>query len=346
MRSLLPTLPALALSAVLALPTALPLSAEPVDLGLYAAKIVPEQVAVVNLPERGTVTDRAADDSHLKKGDVIAILNKEETAQEEEELELSIRRERLNNRDEIRKLEQQRKRIRFYLDLSKEERKYATDLVDETREEPTEEGLRDVNDRIDLLKRELESLERRKRSEFSRKHDQLTLRMPFDGRLQYNVSLPEDPAAPYEHTGTNVQNFATVCDDSAFYVTVSISNAELSTLKDEAFSAELSLPEGRSITAPFSHRRVERSPSGTDMLVYYFRLPEDFYDEAFRMLGSNARARLIYEAGDGALRLSKTALSTLPEAETCSSWEELIERVRPDWCILLITEREIILRKR
>ena len=341
MRSLLPTLLSFALPAVV-----LPLAAEPVDLGQYAAKIVPEQVAVINLPERGTVTDRAADDSHLKKGDVIAILNKEETAQEEEELELGIRRERLNTRDEIRKLEQQRKRIRFYLDLSKEERKYATDLLDETNEEPTEEGLRDVNDRIDLLKRELESLERRKRSEFSRKHDQLTLRMPFDGRLQYNVSLPEDPAAPYEHTGTNVQSFATVCDDSAFYITVSINSAELSTLKDEAFSAELRLPEGRSISAPFSHRRVERSNSGADMLVYYFRLPEDFHDEAFRMLGSNARAHLFYEAGDGALRLSKTELSTLPEAETCSSWEELIERVRPDCTILLITEREVILRKR
>ncbi len=228
MRSLLPTFLSFALPAAV-----LPLAAEPVDLGQYAAKIVPEQVAVINLPERGTVTDRAADDSHLKKGDVIAILNKEETAQEEEELELGIRRERLNNRDEIRKLEQQRKRIRFYLDLSKEERKYATDLVDETGEEPTEEGLRDVNDRIDLLKRELESLERRKRSEFSRKHDQLTLRMPFDGRLQYNVSLPEDPAAPYEHTGTNVQSFATVCDDSAFYITVSINSAELSPPTDQ-----------------------------------------------------------------------------------------------------------------
>ncbi len=82
------------------------------------------------------------------------------------------------------------------------------------------------------------------------------------------------------------------------------------------------------------------------MLVYSFRLPEDPPVESFRMLASNARARLISAAGDGALRLSKTELSTLPEAETCSSWEELIERVRPDCTILLITEREVILRKR
>lgn len=333
-------------AAVLLAAVAFPLAADEVDLGLFPAKIVPEQVALVTLPERGTVTDRAADDSHLKKGDVIAILNKEETAQDKEELELSIERERLNHRDEIRKLKQQRKRVCFYLDLNKEERKYATDLLDENKEEPTHDSLKDIDDRISLLNRELSSLERRKRSEFDRKHDPLTIRMPFDGRLQYNVTLPDAPDKPYEYTGGNVQSFATVCDDSSFYITVAISSSELTGLDEKAFRAEVSLPADRKLAADFSFRRVERSPSGSDLLVYYFRLPEKDYEQAFRMLGSNARARLFYDAGQETLRVSKTELSTHPEAEQCNSWEELIERAMPDYSIILITEREVVLRRR
>ncbi len=321
------------------------LAADVIDLGKYPAKIVPEQVAVLNLPERGQVTDIPRV-NRLKKGDTVAIVNRDQTADEREDMELALERERLNTRDEIRKLEAQHKQVSFYLNLTEGERKYATDIAGQEGGPPTREALRDIDDRLSLAKRNLSSMERRKRAEFERTHENLTLRMPFDGRIQYHVTLPENPDTPYEHTGANVQNFATVCDDSAFYITVSISGSELSTLPEHAFSAYVDLPEGKRISGTYAFRRVERSNSGSDILAYYFRLPKADHELAYNMLGSNSQATLLFDAGSDTKRVTKAELSRHPEAEQCESWRELVGRAYPDYNIVLITAREIVLRRK
>lgn len=321
------------------------LVADVIDLGKYSAKIVPEQVAVLNLPDRGTVTDIPRVE-RLQKGDVIAIVNRDQTADEREDMELALERERLNTRDEIRKLEAQRKQVSFYLNLTEAERKYATDVANQDGSPPTREALQDIDDRLSLAKRNLASMERRRRAEFDRTHDNLTLRMPFNGRIQYHVTLPENPQAPYEHTGANVQNFATVCDDSSFYITIAIADSELTALPEKSFSAFISLPEGRSIHGTFAFRRVERGGSSSDLLAYYFRIPESDHEQAYRMLGSNSQATLLFDAGTNTKRITKAELSQHPEAEKCESWRDLAARVYPDHNIVLITAREVILRRK
>lgn len=321
------------------------LEADVIDLGKYPAKIVPEQVAVLNLPERGIVTDIPRTE-RLKKGDIIAIINRDQTADEREDMELSLERERLNTRDEIRKLEAQRKQVSFYLDLTEAERKYATDMANQEGGPPTREALKDIDDRLSLAKRNLTSMERRRRAEFDRNHENLTLRMPFDGRIQYHVTLPENPETPYEHTGTNVQNFATVCDDSSFYITVSISNSELTALPEQAFSVYIDLPEGRRIHGTFAFRRVERGGSSSDLLAYYFRIPKDDHEQAYRMLGSNSQATLLFDAGTDTKRVTKAELSQHPQAEQCESWRDLASLIYPDYNIVLISAREIVLRRK
>lgn len=318
----------------------LPLSAEPVTVGSFPAKVVPEQVAVLNLPERGTVTDLADETTRLRRGDVIAILNKERTVEEQEDMELQIARERLSKKDEMRKLQAQRRKVAFYLSLSEGERKYATDFQQEDAP-ATPESLADIDERLRLLQRELDTMERRKRAEFRLKHDPNTLKMPFDGRLQYNITLPEDRTSPLELTGM-VQSFATVCDDSAFYVTLPISQSELTQLPADHFSVLVSLPGGRKWEAPFAFRRVERATSGGDMLVYFFRLPTDAYETAYSMMGSNARAILRYEAGEGVERVSKASLLAHPGASSCENWEQLVELAYPGARIVINAERYIL----
>lgn len=322
-------------------PTAL--HAEMVLVGEYPAKIVPEQVAVLNLPERGTVTDYVDDSRRHPKGTVVAVLNKERTAQEREDMEIQLEREHLNTREELRKLEDQRAKVEFYHSLSPQERKYATELV-QGEQVVSSAALEDIDARIRLLRREEQTMERRKRQEFERQHENLTLRMPFDGRLQYNVTMPEDGVQPYEYTGGAVQNFATACDDSAFYVCINMARAELTQLPSERFLVKVTLPGGKSLSGRFDHSRVERN-SSSDMLVYYFRLPDESREIAYSLLGSNAKAVLLYEAGEGTERISKASLVLAPEAAECESWEALVSRVYPHHEVVIVTDRDIVIRR-
>ena len=103
--------------------TALHATAENITVGKYPAKIVPEQISEISLPENGTLTDLADETQHHQAEAVIAIINKEQTAEERENLELKIARERISLQDDMRKLQAQRRQVKFYLSLSKEERR-------------------------------------------------------------------------------------------------------------------------------------------------------------------------------------------------------------------------------
>ena len=320
------------------------LTAAPVQVGTYPAKIVPEQVTTLPL-ERGIVSDLATPGEPRKRGDVLAVLNKEQMDQEREEMELKLARDRMSRKDEIRKLEAQRRKIVFYLSLSTSERRYARETGGEHDLPPSEETLADIDERITLLKREVESMARIRNNELTRKHARNTLRMPFNGRVQYHFTLPENTAEPFEYSATGSLPFATICDDSAFYITLNISRAELTQLPEQQFQVLISLPEGHELRGEFSHRRVEQG-NGGDMLVYFFRIPEQDHERAFGMLGSNARAKLLFNAPDGTMELDKGELARHPAAADCRNWEELIQKLYPEYHLLLIGEHQILIRPR
>lgn len=321
-------------------------SADIVTIGKYSAKIVPEQVAVLSFQTKGIVSDLLVDTSHrIEKGTVVAILEKEKTAEAREDMELQISRERLTKRDEMRKLEAQRDKLKFYLSLSEQERVYAKDFKAENTEDNSPAALKDIDERISLLKRELSTMERRKRAEFETKHEQNTLRMPFTGRLQYNITLPEDPSQPFEFAQGGARAFATVCDDSAFYITLNITDTDLGLLPEENFSAFVNLPEGKQLRGSFAFRRVEKANNGGDMLVYFFKIPAEDHATAFNMLGSNATATLQYSAGEGAERISKISLLAHPAAPECEDWKQLVSIAYPGSVLILVAERDLLIRK-
>lgn len=321
------------------------LQAEPVQVATLPAKIVPEQATTLSL-ENGIVSRLVDASQHLTAGTIIAVLNEERTAQEEEELQLKIAREEMRLRDELRKLEVQRSKVQFFLNLSPRERRYANNLGPDDMP-PTPESLRDIDERVALIKKEMETSPRLMRQEFERNHAKLTLKMPFSGRLQYHFSLPKDPAEPFEYHGLPGRPFASVCDDSAFYITINLAKAELTQLPEENFSVSISLPEGKTLCGTYSHRSVEHNNSnGGDMLVYHFKVPEEDKETAYSMLGSNARARLVYDAGENVQYVSKLELIAHPEAADCENWEQLVSRLYPKHTLILIGERNIILRPR
>ena len=321
------------------------LLAEPVQVALLPAKIVPEQAATLNM-ENGIISHLADASGRLEAGTVIAVLNEERTAQEREELELKIAREEMRIRDELRKLENQRSKVEFFLKLSPRERRYAKAMGSDDLP-ATPESLRDIDERMALLKREQETAPRLMKQEFERNHSKCLLKMPFAGRVQYNFPLPADPGQAFEYVALPGRSFAAVCDDSAFYITVALSKAELTQLPEKNFSVSISLPEGRTLSGSFSHRKVEQhNNSRSDMLVYYFKVPEADHETAYNMIGSNAQARLVYEAGENAQYVSKLDLIAHPEAAQCENWEQLISKLYPEHVLILIGERNIIIRPR
>lgn len=320
--------------------------AEPVQIAILPAKVVPEQATTLHL-ENGIISLKADASHRQEAGTVIAVLNEERTAQEREEMELKLARDEMNLRDEIRKLQVQRSKVEFYLKLSPQEQRYAKPETGADDMPPTPESLRDIDERLALLKREKESSPRIKRENFERNHAKLTLKMPFTGRLQYHFTLPQDTSKPFEFHSLPGRPFASVCDDSAFYITINLSKAELTQLPEKNFSISLSLPEGKVLTGTYSHRKVEQSNSnGGDMLVYFFKLPDSERETAYNMLGSNAKVRLMYDAGENVQYVSKLELITRPEAAECENWEQLIAKIYPDCNIVLIGERNIIIRPR
>lgn len=317
--------------------------AEPVQVATLPAKIVPNQATTLNL-EHGAVSRLVDASQRVEAGTVIAVVHEERTAQEREELELKLARENIRLRDELRKLEAQRAKVQFYLNLSPRERRFAKNMETEGQP-PTPESLRDIDERIDLLKREQTSSPRLMKQEFERNHAKLTLKMPFTGRLQYNFPMPDDPTKPFEYMGLPGRPFASVCDDSVFYITINLSKVELTQLPPENFSVSVALPEGENLTGTYSHRQVEQgSASQGDILVYFFRIDDRNKETAYSMLGSSAKARLVYDAGENVQYVSKAELIAHPDASLCENWEQLVEKLYPNHLIVLIGERNIILR--
>lgn len=61
-------------------------------------------------------------------------------------------------------------------------------------------------------------VEDKPRLEFRKKEEKYILRMPFDGKLQYQFSFPRDDSTSlYLDAASSI---ATVCDDSAYYITI------------------------------------------------------------------------------------------------------------------------------
>lgn len=337
----------LSLSVLCGLAATASVAAESIVVGKYPAKIVPEQISEIHLKENGLLTDLAPAGLRLKKDDVIVIINKEQTEHDREDMELTLARERITKQDEMRQLEIKRRQAEFYLSLSEGERRYNTDFSGDD-EIPTPESLKDIDARISLLKRELETLERRKQREFDLKHDPLTVRMPFDGQLQYNVPLPENSKEleqGFKLPENNMRTFATVCDDSAYYITISLVDGEHSLLDEQDFSVSIALPEGKKLEGTFAHRKVERAGNG-DALIYYFRIPQEAHDTAHRMLGSRYTATLRYQVEGEVLRVSKAQLAAHPKAADCEDWNQLVELVHPEHSILIIGTTEIVLTKK
>lgn len=306
----------------------------------FRAKIVPERLRSFVMPADGIVSNWIPADGRVQKDTIIATVNEDEIELERKDLEVKILKDRISKEEELSKLEKQLEEIEFYSSLTREERQYASKQA-----EGGERAIRALKDKIELSKKELSLVEDKPRLDFRKKEEKYILRMPFDGKLQYQFSMPSDNSVSlYMDAASPI---ATVCDDSSYYLTISISDPDLTNLPPESLSLSVPLGDGSALKGVFAFKRVEKNISGGgELLAYFFRLPRQEHERAHSMLGSNCTARLYYMPQGEVFHLNKVRLASLPEGKKCSSWQELLEKVRPDLELVVNGETELIVRKK
>lgn len=314
-----------------------------IPIGTFEGSIVPEQMRPFTLPEKGTVTNLIDPDGRIAKDTVFARLNDAQLQQEKEDMETEIRTYKMTKRDDIRKMQKEKSDIEFYLTLPDEERKRQTKPGDVDNKDI----LKDTDERIALAEKNLETSERIKRETYDKKLDKYVMKMPFDGRLQYSFPMPKDLDAPMEMELMPTQpQFATAYDDSAFYITCPITSAEITQLEGKKICARITLSEGKLMKGEFDRKQVSSaggSASNTSIL-YFFKLSPEDSERAYDMIASRPRVTLFYKSDGNDKVVSRLELAKRPEAATAFSWENLVERVYPEYNIVLIAEKSIILR--
>lgn len=313
-------------------------------LGDYPAQIVPEQVRPFPVPEKGEATNLVDISQRIAKDTLIGVVNQDEIVRQEEELETALKREKLAKKDEILKLTRQKEEIEFILRLPSEERRFATQGGSA---DPDKRALAHLKEQIELSQQELVQLEPRKRLDFKKKKDTFVIKMPFEGRLQYHFTVPENLTQPCYVDPS--QPFATACDDSAFYITIRINNSEISQMNGELFKVTVNVPGGEQLEANFSHKRIEKvggGGGGQETLVFFFKLPSNERERMYDMLGANLQAKLFFKAPEGTLAIEKVSLAARKEARSTTSWEQLIDICYPGYALVLAGERHLILQKK
>lgn len=306
----------------------------------FKAKIAPERIRSFIMPMDGLLANWISESGKVKKDTILATINEDELELEKKNLEISILKDKTTKKEELSKLEKQREEIEFYEGLSAEERQYATKIP-----QGGKRVLESIRDKIELIDKELNVLEDQANMEFRKKEEKHVLRMPFDGRLQYQFSFPNDDSTSlYLEASAPI---ATVCDDSAYYIIISISDPDLTRLPPEALTLSVPMSDGSSLNGEFAFKRVEKNTSsGGDLLAYFFKLAPQDHAKAHDMIGSNCTARLYYTSPDDVMYLNKVRLASLPEGKSCSSWQELLQKVHPEYELILDAETELIVRKK
>jgi len=308
-------------------------------IGTYPVKIAPEQTQILSLPTKGDVTDIVSSELRFKRGDIIARLNKKELKREQEQLEISIRKDIILRKDQIRVLEQDKRKLEFYLSLSATEKSFET-AIHNNKSISAKEAIADIEERLDIAKLELERAPENMRESFDEKLEIHNLEMPFDGCIRYLVNIAKNKSTNFE--SFKAQPFVTAFDDSSFYILLSITQSLHSQLPPEDFHVKIKLPAGKSLKGIFNKRLVQSSGQ-KDSLVYYFRIDKKDNQTAFNMLGTTSRAQLIYSIPSEAKSIDKSSLALHPGAADCDNWEELIEKVYPKYHLLIEADEEILI---
>ena len=302
-----------------------------------AARVVPERVVAVTATEGGEVEICRAGDGRAEKGELLVRVNPDELAMEEAELELQIGRSKVEGESELLQLTRQKEEMEFISTLPGNKRVY----VEKHMEAKVDaRALALLEQKIALVHERMRLNEAKLRAAFALKEQMRTIRMPFDGRVQFHVSpLPGSMRTPV----ASGDPLVTLADDSKLFVAVPVADPTLTLMEAQRLVVRLDRGEGALLQAEWSHRRVEKS-GRDEALVYYFRVPEWAQEKAWAMLGANVVAELCCRGESDWLYEEKALLAREAGEQAFETWEALVAALRPGYVIVFSGETHLALR--
>ncbi len=306
----------------------------------HAARILPARIVSIPAPEAGEIKVHSFGKGRVEAGTLLAVLNEELLALEEEEGRLALRQQQIERDKALYKLQKHKEELEFLQKLPKERRAYAEERM---QAQPDERMLAALDEEMELLHQRFRLAEAKAEQALNKKRQLCTLHMPFTGRLQYHIPLPEKEGDTVPVT-TSVP-VVTIVDDSAFYVVLTATDPTWSKLEHERLHLSIDLGSGDKLCARWHHQKVDKGERG-EALFYYFLVPEAEKEKAFSLIGSNIVAELFLSAEEDWLYEKKAALAMEAGSTPIETWEKLIETLRPQHDIVFIGETHICLKKK
>lgn len=304
------------------------------------AKIVPNRIEIGIADEAGEVELFPPKENRVRRGALLAKVNADALALEEEEIRQQVRQNNLDSETTLLQLKRQKEELEFIAGLPSEKRIFIGKKIDTPIDQ---RAIKLLNEKIRLLQDRTKLANEKILTIFHKKKALKTICMPFDGRVQYQVSLPEHKEEKvFVQASTPI---VTAVDDSAFFIVVGITDPGLAKLDPTLLSVHLELGGGENLHAIWDHKKIEKSGQ-EEVLVYFFKVGNNDSDKAWGLLGSNTVVRLCYRGDDTCLYEAKFTLAREAKNVPFETWEKLVEILRPGYCIVFVGETHLCLRKK
>lgn len=313
---------------------------EPYYISRYPTAVVPERMMTIPLQEPGLVRIHHLGNGNIAKGTQLVTVNADELALDEAELKNQQRRNASAAEEAILQLLRQKEEMEFILSQPVERRKFIESRV---KAKADQRALDILNEKIAIQEEGLRIQNAKLQQAFDKRCETRVIRMPFDGRIQYHISLGNGDEA--EILVPQPGPLISAVDDSALYLAITPENAEIVNLPSAKLQIRLDLGGGVQMHGQWHHSKVERR-NNKETLVYYFNIKEEEKDTAWQMIGSNAIGELLYTPADDEQLLyeHKSTLAKEAGSTPYETWEELVRSLRPGYQILFVGETHLCLK--
>ena len=311
-------------------------------IGRYPAAVVPKRMLTVPLNKPGMVEFCYTGTDRVNKGTMLVKINPEELALQEAEMLNQQKQNSVKEAETLLQLRRQKEELEFIMAQPESRRKF---MESRFRTQADQRALDLLNERIAVQEEATRIANAKIQRAFDKIKEEQLISMPFDGRVQYHVS----PGEGDENSllVTQIGPLLTVVDDSMLYIAITPEESSIVKLPPEQLQLILELGGGRSICAPWHHKKVEMR-NRKESLVYYFAIAEEDREQAWEQVGANLVSELRFSAAEDEelLSIHKAELAAQAGKQPFETWEELVATLRPDYHILFVGETHICLKKK
>ncbi len=313
-------------------------SEQSLRISRHPAKVVPRRVLPITPDMAGEVEVIHRAEGRVKKDTLLLRINPEELALDEQELHQQMERNNLTAETEILQLVRQKEELEFISKLPPERRMY---VVQHLKADVDDRALALLERKIAVTRENARISNERLQKAFEKKRKLREITMPFDGRIQYHFAMPEEGQTALVGTNNPV---VTIADDSVLYVVLNMTDPALSRLEASRLSVLLEMGGGRTLSAPWSHSKVQKGDRGETMM-YYFTVPDKMRGRVWSQVGANLVAHLRYHADAEDIYVSKAELAQEAGEQRFEGWEELLAALRPGYAIVFNGETHLCLKR-